>query len=431
VRRVIQYEFNPGQQQGIILGCLTYAASKLWNVANYERVNWTGESGEKYPDWFDQKSRLKDSFWYRNLPSQSAQELLKQLEESWRSYYKLKETGGVQNPRPPGYKRSNFNLRYLNKGFVVNGDNIRLSIPVQQKQYLKLKHGIEAEYLYIPIPEGYKGYKGNTKVIEIIPGKGKYRINIIIELPKPETKQDNGIYMGVDLGVNNLVTCYVSTGKTFIISGRQLLSINRYYDKTIRYYQSIAYADQSARGIKYPKDTRRIRQLYEKRSKQVAHLLHAAVKQVVENAEQEKVGRIIMGDVAHIREEKDMGRVKNQKFHRWPYARIEGMLAYKAEDKGIAVEKQEESYTSQCSPYAAEVSEATADKKSRKHRGLYIAGGTAWNADCVGAYNILKKYLCRIGKASPAVVALDTPDAYRWDFNRFVGSSKLAISMAM
>lgn len=161
-------------EQGIILNCLAYAASKLWNAANYERVNWTEESGGKYPDWFDQKSRMKENFWYKTLSSQTAQELLKQLDEAWQSFCQLKKTGGIQNPKPPGYKHSNFNLRYLNNGFIVKEKSIRLTIPKQQKQYLKLKHGIEADFLYIPIPNEYKGYKGNTKVVEIIPGKEKY-----------------------------------------------------------------------------------------------------------------------------------------------------------------------------------------------------------------------------------------------------------------
>ena len=427
---MIQFVFKPGKQEAAILGCLTYAASKLWNVANYERVSWTVESGEKYPGWFAQKSRLKGSFWYRNLPSQSAQEVLKQLDEAWRSYYTLKETGGVRNPGHPGYKHSNFNVRYLNNGFAVMGGRIRLSIPKQQKAYLQ-QHGIEADFMYIPIPDEYRGYQGNAKVVEIMPANGAYRVNIIVELPEQGMKQDNGIYMGIDLGVNNLITCYISTGKSFIISGRQLLSMNRYYEKTIGHYRSIAYADQSARGVKYPKESRRIKRLYEKRRKQTAHLLHTATKHVMDIAEQEKVSRIIIGDITHIRDNRDMGRKNNQKFHQWPYARIQDMLVYKAEDRGIAADRQEESYTSQCSPYASEVSEAAADKSNRRHRGLYITDKMAFNADCVGAYNILKKYLCRTGRPSPAVVGLDTPDAYRWDYHKFVGSSKLAISMAM
>lgn len=394
-------------------------------------MNWSKDSESKYPDWYDQKARLKDHFWYKNLPSQSAQELLKQLDESWDSFYKLKDSGGIRNPKPPKYKHSNFNVRYLNNGFTLMEKEIRLAIPKQQKQHINQKHGIEVDYLYIQIPDEYKGYGGNTKVIEIIPGKEKYRVNIIFELPKTGMKQDNSIYMSIDMGINNLMTCYISTEKSIIISGRQLLSINRYFDKEIGYYQSMAYADQAAKGIQYPKDTKRIHQLHEKRRKQVNHLLHAATRQVINFAEKENVSKIIIGDISHIRGDRDMGRKNNQKFHKWPYARITNMLTYKAEDRQIVVEKQEESFTSQCSPYEVEVSEIIAEKKNRKYRGLYIVGVMAYNADSVGAYNILKKYLCRIGKSNPAVVGLDTPKAYRWNDHSFVESPKLAISMAM
>jgi Probable transposase. len=144
MQRVIQFDFKPNTRNNIILSSLTYASSKLWNVANYERINWKRESGLKYPDWYDQKSRLKGDFWYKNLPSQSAQELLKQLDESWRSYYRLRNNNGTRNPNPPGYKHSNFNLRFLNNGFVVSDEKIRLTIPPQH-----IKRRIKLDYLYL------------------------------------------------------------------------------------------------------------------------------------------------------------------------------------------------------------------------------------------------------------------------------------------
>ncbi len=432
--RVIDFELNPGNIQGIILDALTYAASKLWNVGNYERKNWTKESGNEYPDWFLQKRNLKEHYWYKNLPSQTAQDVLKKLDEGWKSFFELKKTKGIDNPNPPGYKHSNFNIRFLNNGFKVFDQTIRMSVPKNQKEYIFEKHNIKVDFLYIRIPKEYKNIEGNIKVIEIIPipKSNRYDVRIIIELPKVMKKEDTGRYMSIDLGVNNLITCFTSTGKSIIISGRQLLSLNRYYDKKIGYFQSISYADQAKRGEKYPKDTRRIQKLYEKRRKQVLHLLHAATKHIIDIAEREGITTIIIGDITYIRENKNMGRVNNQKFHKWPYGKITELLKYKAEDRGIGVEVQEESYTSQCSPHAVEVSMEYAQKSNRKQRGLYVTNGKAYNADCVGAYNILKKYLCRIGnKAIPAVEGLDTPDAYRWNNHCFVGSSKLAISMAM
>lgn len=91
---------NPASDVALVLGHLTYAARKLWNVANYERKTWTKESGVPYPNWFEQKKRLKEHFWYKNLPSQSAQDLLHTLNGSWESFFKLKKTGGIENPKP-------------------------------------------------------------------------------------------------------------------------------------------------------------------------------------------------------------------------------------------------------------------------------------------------------------------------------------------
>ncbi|WP_049783345.1 RNA-guided endonuclease InsQ/TnpB family protein [Mahella australiensis] len=432
-QRVIQFELNPNKEQCIILSALTYASSKLWNVANYERITWTKESGNPYPDWYEQKARLKESFWYKNLPSQTAQEVLKQLDEAWSSFYKLKKTGGIENPRPPKYKHSNFNIRYLNKGFVISDGVIRLTVPKQQKLYMKQKYVLDTDFLYIQIPDRYKNFAGKAKVIEIIPipRSNKYKINIIVDLPATQYQQDNAIYMAIDLGVNNLMTCYTSTGKSMIISGRQLLSINRYFDKEIAHHQSITYAQQATSEAKYKKSSRRIQQLYTKRKKQVHHLLHTATKQVIDFAEQEGVAAIIIGDLSHIRDDKDMGKVNNQKVHKWPFKKVEELLTYKTADRGIFTDKQEESYTSQCSPYATEVSEASAQKSNRKYRGLYVVDSKTYNADCVGAYNILKKYLCRVGKPNPAVVALDPPEMYRWNGQCFIGNQKLANLLAM
>lgn len=163
------------------------------------------------------------------------------------------------------------------------------------------------------------------------------------------------------------------------------------------------------------------------------HLLHAATKKVLEIADEENVSRIVIGDVKNIRKGKNMGRKNNQKFHKWPFKIIREMIEYKAQDRKIRVEIQEERYTSQCSPYEHEISKDNAKEKNRIHRGLYAVGKNLFNADCVGAYNILKKYLRRTGKKPvTAVVGLDTPKMYKWNACKgFVWNRKLAFSKAM
>ena len=77
-----------------IIGHMCYAASKLWNICNYERHHYKELGLEKYPDWYYQKKAHKGNLWYKQLPSQTAQETCKQLDKAWRSFYVLKKTGG-------------------------------------------------------------------------------------------------------------------------------------------------------------------------------------------------------------------------------------------------------------------------------------------------------------------------------------------------
>ena len=83
----------------------------------------------------------------------------------------------------------------------------------------------------------------------------------------------------------------------------------------------------------------------------------------------------------------------NRKFHALPYLRIRGLLHYKLAMYGITLITQNEAYSSRCSPIAPLVSRKFARKSNRVQRGLYKDGGFVWNADVVGAYNILRLFL--------------------------------------
>lgn len=151
-----QFELNVDEKTSIILGHLCYAASKLFNVGNYERKEYQSLGFEKMPDWYDQKKRLKDSFWYKSLPSQTSQDVLARLNESWRSYLTLhykwkrkKENGLLKEkdgePQAPYYKKDGYhmNIKYLNGQFKIIDNMIRLSIPKKLKEHLLEKYQIE------------------------------------------------------------------------------------------------------------------------------------------------------------------------------------------------------------------------------------------------------------------------------------------------
>ena len=112
---------------------------------------------------------------------------------------------------------------------------------------------------------------------------------------------------------------------------------------------------------------------------------------------------MIIGDIRNIRKGKDIGHKTNQKFHGLPYNKLYIMLEYKLKLYGIPLIKQEESYTSQCSPLSPEVSKRYAEASNRKERGIYITNGVRYNADAVGAFNILRKISFRIRKTERTV----------------------------
>lgn len=387
------------QDEANIVGHMCYAAYKLWNVCNYERNHYKEAGLEKYPDWYYQKSKHKDDLWFRSLPSQTAQEVCKLLEQSWRSFYQLKKSGGIENPRPPRYKKEKMPITYMQNGIRHEKGSlyVRLSLPKKLKEYMDLTYGISAAYLYLKNP-----VFSNTdliKQIKIYPpaNDGKSRIIVIYEVEDVLPKQDNGRYLSIDLGLHNLMTCYDNEGKTFIV-GRKYLSLSYFYNKEIARVQSQWANMQTAQGNKYPKISKHLRKLYQKKNNCIKDYLHKMTRYITDYCAKNKIHTVVIGDIKGIRKGNDLGSRINQKLHSLPYEHIYMQLEYKLKMKGIRVIRQEESYTSQCSPQSQEVSRIYAEKKNRKKRGIYAAGAVIYNADAVGAYNILRKYNAVSGK---------------------------------
>ena len=289
-------------------------------------------------------------------------------------------------------------------------DQLRLSLPKDLKSYMEETYGIHEKFLYLE----NKIFRNmdHIKQLRIYPPEnGTCELIVIYEIEEPEQLSQNGHYLSVDLGLHNLMTCYDSgNGRTFIL-GRKYLSLERYFHKEIARVQSVWYAQQSERGIKYPKSSKHIQRLYRKKQNAVKDYLHKTTRWIAEYCRKEDIRCVVVGDIRNIRKEKDMGHKTNQKFHGLPYNRLYIMLEYKLKLYGIQLIKQEESYTSQCSPLSPEVSKRHAEASNRKERGMYITDGVRFNADAVGAFNILRKHLSVSGKQKEmSVTGLKTPE---------------------
>ena len=382
-----------------IIGHMCYAAYKLWNIGNYERMNYKELGLSEYPDWYYQKKYHKDDLWYKQLPSQTAQEVLKLLDKSWKSFYVLQKTHGIENPRPPRFKQAPIVITYMQNAIVheKNSDAIRLSLPKQLKLFMSETYGISDNYIYLK----NMIFKNTDaiKQIKIYPPEGnKCDIIIIYEVEDVMPLSDNGRYLSIDLGLHNLMTCYDSTsGDTFIV-GRKYLSICNYFNKEIARVQSQWSSLQNGKGVKFPKSSKHIQRIHKKKNNTINDYLHKVTRYIVSYCVKNQINTVVIGDITNIRKDNDLGNVTNQKLHSLPYAKIYIMLKYKLEMNGITLIKQNEAYTSQTSPLCESVTKESAKKNNRIKRGLYKDGDKVWNADCVGVYNILRVYLSNNSK---------------------------------
>ena len=390
------------ENEANIINHMCYAAYKLWNICNYERHHYKeliqkGEL-EDYPDWYYQKSAHKDNMWFKSLPSQTAQEVCKQLDKGWKSFYALQKSGGIENPNPPKYKHEVMPITYMQNGIQQIDGCIRLSLPKQLRNHMFNAYGIKDKYIFIH--NKFMNSFNNIKQIKIYPVEnGISRIIIIYEVEDIPLLADNFHYLSIDLGLHNLFTCYDSLNGSSFIVGRKYLSICRKYDKEIGRVQSEWHSIQNAINNKkakpvadfHPKSySKHIVNLYEKKHYCVKDYLHKVTKNIVDYCVKNNIHTVVIGDLTGIRKDNNKGNITNQKLHGLPYAQIYTMLEYKLNKHGISLIFQEEFYTSQCSPNSPKVSKRYGKKNNRVYRGLYKDGTESWNADSVGAYNILR-----------------------------------------
>ncbi len=392
MKRVKETKLKLKNKEANIIGHLCYSAFKLWNVLNYERLHYEEMGIEEYPDWYYQKKNHKDDFFARNLPSQSAQEVAKLLDKSWKSYFVLLKAKGVENPKPPRFKQDKMPITYMQNAIVQDGCNIRLALPRQLKEFMKKEYGIDDNYLNLsnPVFENIT----SIKQIKLYPPtvNGVCRCIVIYEAEDSVMKEVNGNYLSIDLGINNLMTCYSNVSGESFIAGRMYFSIERKYLKEIEQVQSEWYSVQRKNGVKYPKTSKHIKKLYEKKNNCTLDYIHKVTREIIDYCSENNINTIVVGDITGIRDKFDKGNVLNQKIHSLPFKHLVDLLSYKAEDAGITLIRQKEYYTSQCSPLTPSVSSKYATGDKRKKRGIYIDGENVWNADSIGAYNILRLY---------------------------------------
>lgn len=370
---------------------LCHIAKNLANEAIYNVRQYYFAEGEflKYEKNY---TLLKNSPNYKLLNSNMAQQILKEVDGSFKSFFGL-----IKLAKQDKYAFKDCKLpHYLPKdgyttlviGFVRLKEN-KLILPFSNS-FKKTHKAVE-----ITIPPILLDKK--VKEIRIIP-KAKARffeIQYIYEAECVQRNLNTNNALALDLGINNLVTAVSSNGRSFIIDGRKLKSINQWFNKENARLQSIK--DKQHYG---KKSTNRQKAIARDRTNKVNDYMNKAARKVINYCIANDIGTLVVGYNETFQHSSHIGKRNNQNFVNIPYGQLRSKLEYLCRLNGIIFVKQEESYTSRSSfwdrddipVYNADNPGEYQFSGERVHRGQYkTASGKTINADVNGALNIMRK----------------------------------------
>ncbi|MDJ0517268.1 MAG: transposase [Trichodesmium sp. MO_231.B1] len=338
---------------------------------------------------FDLEKVYKKNNHYKVLYSQAAQQILRTVAESFRSYYgliKAYSEGKITNrPRIPNYrkKRGMATVSYPAQALKLKGNQIRVPLGNTCKRWF----GVDS--FLIPMPSNLAF--STLKELRILPRNRCFTQEFVYEkeeVVKPQLNQEN--VLGIDHGLNNWLTCVSNVGTSLIVDGKQIKSMNRWYNKqisTIKENQPTGFWSNKLAAIT------------EKRNRQIRDGINKAARIVINHCLKNYIGTVVFGWNKGQKNEIKLGKKSNSEFVPIPTARLKERIAQLCSEYGIILIETEESYTSIASfldgDYLPNYGEKPNDWKpsgKRIKRGLYrSANNCLINADCNGAANIIKK----------------------------------------
>jgi putative transposase len=173
-----------------------------------------------------------------------------------------------------------------------------------------------------------------------------------------------------------------------VIKGGIVKSTNQFYNKQLARYKSIKDKQGSQ-----ARETMRLQRLTRKRNNKVRDFFHKASRAIIDYCASNNIGRILIGYNPQWKQGIHLGKKNNQNFVVLPFLTLIHQLHYKGRLIGIRVDTINEDHTSKCSFLDNEpILHHENYIGTRMTRGLFKSNNEQIiNADCNGAYNIVRK----------------------------------------
>jgi IS605 OrfB family transposase len=299
---------------------------------------------------------------YQSLPAKVSQLVLKQVADSWTSYFAALKAWSIDpskftgKPKAPGYidvigrNLIKFNKQAISKTAFKKGFIAPSMSPIQ-----------------VPVKPGLK--LDDIVEVRLIPKVGCYILEVVYDDRLSNQKTiHKGLSAAIDIGIDNLATIVFSdpTIQPLAVNGKPLKAKNQWFNNFVHSY------------------------LHQSTAKIAAELSCIGVTEVA------------IGKNPQWKTECNMGTQNNQQFVQIPHTKFILMLTQKLEKLGITVKVDEESYTSKASFLDWDTIPTWQPGKSNKTKfsGKRIAtkkycsqSGAVIHADVNGAFNIGRKVI--------------------------------------
>ena len=385
VKHLTKEEYN-------ILRELCRTAKNLTNQAIYNvRQHYFQE--KQYLRYESNYHEIKNCENYKLLNSNMAQQTLKNVDTMFKSFFALIKLA----------KQGKYNFRYIKlpnylpkngyANLIIGMINIKndMTLTIPYSYTFKKKYDTKIQ---IKVPKMLEDKK--IKEIQIIPKFNArfFEIQYTYEIQEEKIQLNTNNALAIDLGINNLCTCVTNAGKSFILDGKKLKSINQFFNKQNAKLQSI----KDKQNIK--KQTKQQYMISRKRKNRVDDYINKTCRYIINYCLANDIGTLVIGYNQSFQCKPDMSKKNNQNFTFLPFGKIREKLEYLCKRYNINYVLQEESYTSKASffdnddlpVYNMDNPQTYEFSGKRVKRGLYqTKDGYLFNADCNGALNILRK----------------------------------------
>jgi transposase, IS605 OrfB family, central region len=274
---------------------------------------------------------------YDGLHSQSAQAVADSFYDALQAWHNKRENGDYQGLRPPYKQKQYFKIQWKSSAIKLRDDGV-----------LRLSNGRGSDPVLIDWPSEAVASGQEPKRVEIGWDGDQYELRCQYKV-KEEEEAKGQKKVGVDPGERHLATVFIDGEENLSVHGGRLRSLRRQHNRTKARLDS--KIDRKEKGSRRWKRLVRAKDRRLKKIRnQIRDLLHKVTTRLANVLHERRTGTVVVGELTGIREGIDYGSRMNQRLHQWAYSKFEHMLTYKAQLRGMTVERASEAYTTQTCP---------------------------------------------------------------------------------